>query len=41
MPNCSAIDGRSKNGVTMIGSPLAGITTPVNRSDRHHWMPVK
>ena len=33
--------GCSKKGVTTIGSPSAGMTTPVSRSLRHHWMPVK
>ena len=37
----SATDGRSKNGVTMIGSPCAGMTAAVSRSERHHWTPVK
>jgi hypothetical protein len=33
--------GCSKNGVTTIGLPTAGMTTAVNRSLRHHWMPVR
>ena len=37
----SATDGLSKKGVTMIGSPWAGMTAAVSRSERHHWTPVK
>ena len=32
----SATDGLSKKGVTTIGSPCAGITAAVSRSERHH-----
>ena len=40
-PRLSATDGFSKKGVTMIGSPTAGISAAVRRSERLQRTPVK
>ena len=41
MPSVSRTDGSSNTGVMMIGSPVAGITATVGRSDLCQSMPVK
>ena len=41
MARLSATEGFSKKGVTTIGSPTAGISAAVSRSERLHRTPVK
>ena len=41
MASVSRTEGSSKAGVTVMTSPLAGITEAVVRSERCHWTPVK